>query len=445
MNITRENREGQTALLRVDLTEADYAAEVDKKLKEFRRKANIPGFRPGMAPAGMVNKLYRKGTVAEVAYKAASDACFDYIEKEKIDYMGDVLPSDEQGSFDFDNNTEFEFVFELGLAPEVTLELSDKDKLTRYKIKVTDDMRSGFRTNFMRRYGQLVDVDAVTSDEAVTGKLENGEITSDDAYIGLISMSEDERKPYVGKKVGDELIVNVEELYKTPSQRASVLGVKEDELAGIAPEFKFTITRIRKFAEPELNEEFFKTAFPEGNVTDAAQLDKYIDSQIEAELDRESGYVFNVEMRNYLVDKAALTLPEEFLKRWLFTVNEGKFTMEDIEKDFPAFLNMMRWNLIQKHLSEKLGVKVGQEDMLAEAKSYAAQQFAQYGMMNVGDEVLANYAQSILGNKEEANKILDRLYEKKIIEAVTPLVKVSSKSVTADELNKIFDKLTARQ
>jgi trigger factor len=445
MNVVRENRENQTALIKVTVGEADYMEAVDRKLKEYRRKANVPGFRPGMVPMGIINKMYRKGTVAETAYKTASDAAFEYIDKEKIDYMGDVLPSDEQGSFDFDNNTEFEFVFEIGLAPEVALELSENDKLTRYKIKITDDMRQGFRTNFMRRYGHLADVDTVTSDEAVTGTIDNGEIRTEDAYVGLISMSEEERKPYIGRKVGDELTVNVEELYKTPSQRASVLGVKENELAGIAPEFKFTITRIRKFAEPELNEEFFKTAFPEGNVADAAQLDKYIDSQIEAELDREAGYVFNTEVRNYLVDKANLTLPDDFLKRWLFTVNEGRFSMEDIEKDFPAFLNMMRWNLIQKNLSEKLGVKVEQEDMLAEAKAYAAQQFAQYGMMNVGDEVLANYAQSILGNKEEANKILDRLYEKKIIDAVTPLVKVSSKSVTAEELNKVFDKLNARR
>jgi trigger factor len=441
MNVVRENRENQTALVKVAIVESDYMEAVDKKLKEYRRKANVPGFRPGMVPMGIINKMYRKGTIAETAYKVASDAAFDYIDKEKIDYMGDVLPSDEQKELDFDNNTEFEFAFELGLAPEVNLELSDKDKLTRYKIKVTDDMRNGFRTNFMRRFGQLVDVESVTEDEAVTGILDNGEIKTDDAYIGLISMSEEERKPYIGKKVGDELTVNVEELYKTPSQRASVLGVKEHELSGIATDFKFTITRIRKFAEPELNEEFFKTAFPGGEVTDAAGLDKHIESQIEAELDRESGYVFNVEVRKYLTEKANLTLPEDFLKRWLFTINEGKFSMEDIEKDFPAFLNMMRWNLIQKHLVEKLSVKIEQDDMLAEAKAHAAQQFAQYGMMNVGDEVLGNYAQTILGNKEEANKILDRLYEKKIIEAVTPLVKVSSKSVTTEEINKIFDKL----
>ena len=175
MNITRENREGQVAVIKVTVGEADYNEAVDKKLREYRRKANVPGFRPGMVPMSLINKMYRKGVVAETAYKTASDAVFEYIDKEKIDYVGDVLPSDEQGAFDFENNTEHEFVFEIGLAPEVEVELSDKDKLTRYKIKVSDEMRSGFRSNFLRRYGRLVDVEEVTSDEAITGTLDNGD------------------------------------------------------------------------------------------------------------------------------------------------------------------------------------------------------------------------------------------------------------------------------
>lgn len=443
MNIVRENREGQTALIRVKVAEADYAAEVDKKLKEYRRKANIPGFRPGMVPMGLINKMYRKGVIAETAYKAASDACFDYIEKEKIDYIGDVLPSEEQGELDFDNNSDFEFVFEIGLAPEMNIEFTEKDKVTRYKIKIDDKMREGYRANFMRRYGRLVDVDKVESDEAITGVLDNGEITVDDAYIGLISMSEEERKPYVGKKVGDEFIVNVEELYKTSSQRSSVLGVKENDLKNIAPEFKFTVKQVRKFAEPELDAEFFQTAFPDGSVKDEKGLEKYLDERIAAELKTESDYVFNVELRNFLVEKANMTLPDEFMKRWLFTINEGKFTMEEVERDFDSFAKMMKWNLVQKYFADKLGVKVEQDDIMAEAKSFAAAQFAQYGMANVDDETLSGYAQSMLGNKEQANRIIEKVYETKVIDAVTPLVKVTNKSVTADELGKIFEKMNA--
>lgn len=442
MNITQENREGRVSIIRVTVGESDYNEAVNKKLREIRRKANIPGFRPGMVPMGIINRTYRKGTVAETAYKMASDAVFDYLEKEKIDFVGDVIPSDEQGDFDFDNDTEHEFVFEAGLAPEVNIELSDKDKLTRYKIKVDDAMRNSFRSNFLRRYGRLVDVEETTSDEAVTGTLDNGDIKVEEGYIGLISMNDEQRKPFIGKKVGDAMTVNVNDIYPTSSQRASVLGVKENELESVNPEFTFTIKQIRKFAEPELNEEFFKMAFPDSSVTDEAGFEKHIDEQIAADLERETEYVFTAEMRNFLMEKAALQMPEEFLKKWLFTVNEGKFSMEDIEREFPAFLKMMTWNLIQKNLAEKFDIKVEQEDMLTEAKAYAAAQFAQYGMANIDDETLTKYAHSILSNREEANKILDRLYEKKIIAAITPLVKVSTKSVTTEELGKVFEQLT---
>ena len=440
MKIVRENRENQTALIKVTVEQADYAADVEKKLRDYKRKAQMPGFRPGMVPMSLINKMYRKGVVAETAYKLASDSCFDYIEKENIDYMGDVLPSDEQGAFDFDNNTEHEFIFELGLAPKVELELTEKDKVTRYKIKVDEEMRSGYRGQFLRTYGRLVDVDVVENDEAVMCTLDNGDIKSEDAYVGLISMSDEERKPFIGKKVGDQMIVNVNELYKSAQQRASVLGVKENELGDIKPEFNLTITKIRKYADPEMNEEFFKMAFPEGNVTSEEQFEKFIDEKIAAELKKESDYVFTNTLREYLVEKANLTLPEGFLKRWLLAINEGKFTMEEIEKDFAPFAEMMKWSAVQKHFAKTLNVEVKQDDMLAEAKAYAAAQFAQYGMMNVADEMLANYAQQILSNKEEANKLIEKVYEQKVIEAVTPLVKVSSKSVSIAELNKILAK-----
>ena len=203
MNIVRENRENQLAIVKVTVAEPDYIEEVNKKLHEYKRKANMPGFRPGMVPMSIINKLYRKGAIAEAAYKAASDACFKYIEDEKIDYMGDVMPSDEQGGFDFDNNTEHEFVFELGLAPGVNVELSADDKITRYKIKADDDMRDSFRQNFLNRFGMMKDVESIEKDEALTVTLDNGEMKVEEAYVGLVSMTDEQKAPFIGKKKGD--------------------------------------------------------------------------------------------------------------------------------------------------------------------------------------------------------------------------------------------------
>ena len=401
-----------------------------------RRKANIPGFRPGMVPMGVIKKMYGKGVLAEQAYRQASEAAFNYLQEQKIDYVGDVIPSEEQGDFDFENGTEFEFIFEIGEAPEVKLELSAKDKMTYYTIKVDKKMHDDYRSNFLRRFGRLVDTDKVTADEALEVTLDNGDMKIEGAYVGLISMNEEERKPFIGKKVGFKMQVNVNELYKTPAQRAAVLQVKENELEGIKPEFSLEITKIRKFAEPELNEEFFKMAFPQGGVTDEAGLDKFIDAQIEAELRRESDYLFTLQVRDYLVKKADLKMPAAFLKRWLYTINEGKFSMEDIEKDFDQFLKMFTWNYLQKHFIKTDNLSVSKEEAEAEAKALAASQFAQYGMPSAPDDMLEGYAEKILADKDQGQKIYEKLYEVKVVEDVKSKVKVTEKAVSADDFAK---------
>ncbi len=437
MNIVREQRGENNSLLKITVTPEDYAQEVDKALREYRRKANIPGFRPGMVPMGIVKKMYGKGVLAEQSYRKASNAAFEYLQKENIDYLGDVIPSEEQGDFDFENGTDFEFVFEIGEAPKVELALSEKDKLTYHAIAVDKKMHDDYRSNYLRRFGRLVDAEEVTADEALSVTLDNGEMNVSDAYVGLISMSEEERAPFIGKKVGYKTTVNVNELYKNPSQRAAVLQVKEHELEGINPEFSLEITKIRKFAEPELNEEFFKMAFPSGDVKSAEEFEAYIDAQISSELRRESDYLFTLQLRDYLVKKAGLKMPEEFLKRWLYTINEGKFSMEEIGKDFDQFLKMFTWNYLQKHFIKEENISVEKEEAEREAKALAAAQFAQYGMPSAPDEMLGGYAERILADKEQAQKI----YEVKVVEAVKAKIGVTEKAVSADEFAKLAKEL----
>ena len=438
MNIVRENLEDLTTLLKVTVGEADYNEAVDKSLRTYRRKANIPGFRPGMVPMSIINKMYRKGVVAEEAYRTASKACFDYIETEKLTMVGDMIPSQKQQPLDFDNDTEYEFVFEVGIAPEVQISLSKKDKVTKYTIRVEEKMREGYRSNFTRRFGKLVDVDTVEKEDALNVTLDQPEMKIEEAYVGLIGMSDAARKPFLGKKVGDTMEVNVNELYPTPAQRAAILQVKEDELEGINPKFTLTITKIRRFTEPELNDEFFKMAFPEGNVKNADEFAQYIDSQISRDLSRESDFLFTLDIRRMLLDKANLALPDAFLKRWLYVINEEKFSKEEIEKDFDQFLKMFSWNYIQKHFIKEDNLTVTADEALAEAKAFAAAQFAQYGMPAAPDEMLENFAkQQILANKEQSQKIYEKLYETKVVEDVKGKIKVTEKAVSADEFAKL--------
>ena len=441
MNITREQRDGGLSILKVVVNEADYGQAVEKQLRDYKRKANVPGFRPGMVPMGIVKKMYGKHIVAEQSYHLASNSVFEYLQKENIDYVGDVIPSEEQGEFDFENNTEFEFVFEIGEAPKIELELSAKDKITYNKIKVDKKMHDDFRANYLRRYGRLVEVEKVEKDEALNVTLDNGDMRIEEAYIGLISMTDEERAAWIGKEVGYKTTVNINELYKKPEQRAAILSVKEEELESIKAEFEVEITKIRRFAEPELNEEFFKMAFPAGNVNSEEELDKFIDEEIERELKRECDFMFVNQMRKFIIEKAGIQMPEEFLKRWLYVINEGKFSREEIEKDFPAFINMFTWNYLQKHFITEGEIKVTPEEAKAEAMSFAQMQFAQYGMPSAPADMLEGFAKQIMDNKEQLQKIYEKLFEEKVVEYLRGKVKVTEKAVSADDFAKLAQEL----
>ncbi len=437
MNIVREQREELNSLIKVTVGESDYAEAVEKSLREYKRKANIPGFRPGMVPMGVVKKMFGKGVLAEQSYRIASTAAYDYLKSESIDYLGDIIPSEEQGDFDFENGTEFNFIFEIGEAPAFDLEISAKDKITNNKIAIEDKMREDFRTNFLRRFGRLEDVDVVTSDEAVMVTLDNEEIKVEEAYVGLVSMSEEERAPFIGKKVGDTMSVNVNELYKTASQRAAILQLKEEELEGINPEFSLEVTNIRRFAEPELNEEFFKLAFPAGEVTSEEGLATFIDEQIAVELNRESDHIFNMQVRDFIVKKADIKMPVEFLKRWLYTINEGKFTKEEIEKDFDQFLEIYTWNFIRSKTIEAEKLEVSQEAAIAEAKAIAQMQFAQYGMPSAPEDMLENYAQQMLSDKEQAKRIYETMYDKVVIDSFKAKMKITEKTISTEKFTEL--------
>ena len=441
MNITREQRDGGVSIVKVVVGEADYGQAVENQLKEYKRKANVPGFRPGMVPMGIVKKMYGKHVVAEQSYHLASNSVFEYLKNENIDYVGDIIPSEEQGAFDFENGTEFEFVFEFGEAPKIDVEFTAKDKVVYNKIKVDKKMRTDYRSNYLRRYGRLVEVDKVAGDEALNVTLDNGDMRIEEAYVGLISMTEEERKVWKGKKIGYKTTVNIEELYKKPEQRASILGVKQEELADVKPEFELEITKIRRFSDPELNEEFFKMAFPAGNVNNEEEFEKFIDEQIEAELKRECDFMFTNTIRDYVIEKANIQMPEEFLKRWLYVINEGKFSREEIEKDFPAFIKMFTRNYLQKHFITEGELKVTPEEAKAEAMSFAQMQFAQYGMPSAPADMLEGFAKQIMENKEQLQKIYEKLFEEKVVEYLRGKIKVTEKAVSADDFAKLAQEL----
>lgn len=438
MNVTLENKADQTAIIRIDLVEADYAQAVEKALKDYKKNAKVPGFRPGMVPMGLVNKMYRKGTLADQTYRMASQEAFKHIEDNKIETLGDMMPAAEQPELDFDNQTEFQFVFQVGIAPEVKIALTKKDKVEKIVVTPTDEMQTSFKENFLRRFGKLVDVDKVVKEEAVNVTLDNKDIKIEEAYVGLISMNDDERKPFIGKKIGDKMAVNINTLYPDPKQRAAILSLNESELGTLNPEFELEITKIRAFQNPELNEAFFTEAFPEKDITSKEQFDAKMAADLQEELDSQTVFSFHNSVRDAILAKVNPSLPEQFLKEWLFQINEGKFTMEQIENEFPQFSQMMKWDIVKREIAKEAKLEVTADDAMAEAKQMALQQFKYYGMANPGDEMLTNYANQILGSKEEARKIYDRVADNKVIDAIVEKITVAEKKMTVDQFSEMM-------
>ncbi len=441
MKITRKDqKKEQTTLLSIVVEKSDYADSVTKQLKDYRRKANIPGFRVGHAPMGLIEKTYGKQTLVDTAYRVATDAAFEELKNAEIDPIGDLMPAESQPKLDFDGGEEFEFIFEIGLAPKVNAEFTKEDKITRIVLKSTPEMVEGYTENYLRRFGKLEDVETATKDEALTVILDNKDMRIEDAYVGLISMSDEERAPFIGTKVGDKLSVNINELYKDPKQRAAILSLKDEELEGVNPEFELEITQIRAFVNPEINDEFLAMAFPEGKVKDKKAFDKKMKTEVEKELATQVEFKWDDNVRDYALEKANLSLPTEFLKRWLYSINEGKFTMEQIEEEFPQFEKMMKWDLIKREVVKNLELEIKEEDVVEEAKEIARAQFRQYGMASVGDDMLENYAKQILSNKEEARKIFDRAGEKKTVAAIAALVEVKDKKMSVEDFSAMLEK-----
>ncbi len=435
MKVTRTDLEGQSILLSVLVQKDDYTTAVEKQLKDYRKKAQIPGFRAGMAPMSIIKKMHGKSITIDTVYKMATDKAFEEIKEQDIEPLGDLMPAENQPQIDFDNAEEFEFVFEVGMAPKFEANFTAEDTVEKFVLNPTEEMISGYTENYLRRYGKLEDVPAVVKEEAITCNLDNQEIRIEDAYVGLISMSDEDRAPFIGKVVGDKMTVNVNELYKDVKQRCAILSLKEEELEGINPEFELEITKVRAFVSPEVNEEFLAMAFPEGDVKTPEEFTAKMLENVNAELASQVEFKYEDNIRDFSLAKFDLTLPENFLKRWLYSINEEKFSMEEIEKEFPQFAKMMKWDLVKRAVVKADSLEIKEEDVKAEAKEMALAQFRQYGMASVNDDMLENFAGQILGNKEEARKIFDRVGEKKVVAAIAAKVTVKEVKMSVEEFS----------
>ena len=420
--------------LTLSVSAEDYADSRKKKLNDFRKKADIRGFRKGMVPMSLVEKMYGQQALADAVNDVISAALNDFIRENELKVLGEPLPSEDNPQNDWANAGDFTFKFDIAQNPEVSFELSKDDEIVYYTITVTEAAKKEMKDNLLKQYGSLEDGKKAKADDFIIVDFEQGETKVEGTYVALRNVAEAVRKSFVGVKPGDVLDVNVNEAFENETDRASMLKVSKDELATLDPMFKMTVQSVKTFVNAPLTEETFEKIF---GVKTEEEFDAKIEERIRAEYAQEADFRFSKDAKTYLLEKANLTIAEKFLKRWIYVINEGKFTMEDIEKDWDLFIVDYKWQMVRGYLMDKYGVKIEEADLLASAKGFAAYQFAMYGMNNVPEEQLEAFAKNILSQEEQGRRILDQVENEKTFAAVREVVTLKKKKISVDKFREL--------
>lgn len=449
MDITKENIDDLNALLKVKVEAEDYQEKVDETLKNYRKQANIPGFRKGKVPMGVVKKQYGKSVLADELNKMVSQKLFDYIEAEKLDILGNPLPKeDEDFKGDFDNPETFEFIYEIGLSPEVDVKLSGKNKYEYTKVKIDKKLIDKQVSDLTKRYGKLVSGEKVGEKDMILGQFvelnDEGEIKKQgimhSATISMEFVEKDSvKKELLGKKVGDEIIVNPYDVSRGGKDTASMLGIEEDSLDNISDKFKLKITEVKVMEPAELNQELFDKLFGEGAVKSEDEMRERIQKDLEKMFEKDSEQILARRITNDLLDKTKIDLPDTFLKRWILASQkeDSDLTKEKLEEDYDEYARGLKWQLIKSKLFKDNDIKVEQEEVLNHTKRLLVEQYAQYGMPAPDEEMLNQSAQQVLSNKEEAQRIFDMLGEEKLVDFFKNTVKLNEKEVDYDKFVEI--------
>jgi trigger factor len=450
MNITLENTDQLNAVLHMKVEQTDYQERVDEVLKNYRRKARVDGFRPGKVPMGIIKKMYYTPVLVDEVNKLVSESLFNHLKDNDVKILGEPLPhKDEEQRVDFEKDTEFEFKFDLGLAPELSLEVTAKDKIPYYKIKVDKKQEDEYADSLLSRYGEFKKVDKAGNNELIKGLLvktdkegnevENG-IRVEHVSMSLDMMKDDDQKVlFSGAKAGDQVVFNVKKAYPNDTEVASLLRIDKTEVAMLEGTFKCVIDEVNKFEKAVMGQELFDKVYGEGEVTTEEAFRDRIREVIGNNYKRESGYRFMVDSREVMIKKGKVGLPVEFLKRWMVEANEN-ITQEQVNEDFDKYEDDFRWQLIKEHLLKQQEIKVSAEEALEMAKGMALSQYMQYGISNVPDDYLENYAKEMLSKPEESRKIYDQKAEEKLVAYIKSTVTVNDKEVSSDKFRKLYEK-----
>ena len=450
MKISFENADKINGLLTLTVEEADYKDKVEKTLKDYRKKANIPGFRPGQAPMGLINRQMGTSVKMDEINKLVGEHIYKYVQDNKIKMLGEPLPSEKQQAQDLEKPAPYTFVFDIAVAPEFKIELTDKDKVDFYEIKVDDKLIDEQVDMFASRSGSYEKVEEYQDNDMLKGDLhelnadgstKEGGITVEGAVLmpNYIKV-EKEKKRFNGAKPGDVIIFNPKKAYpESDIEISSLLKIKKEEAADVTADFSYQITEITRFMKAPIDQTLFDNIYGKDAVKSVEEFRKKIGDGMTEQLKSNSDYKFLLDLRAYCEKKVGrLKFPDALLKRIMLQNNKDK-DAEFVDKNFDASIKELEWHLIKEQLVAATGIKVEDADVRAAAKLQARIEFSRYGMSNVPEEYLDNYAAEMLKKREAVDGFVDRAVDYKLTEALKKVVKLNVKKVSLDEFNKMME------
>ena len=443
MEIIKEKIDELNGKIKITITPEDYSQKVKNTLEKYRKTAKIPGFRLGHVPLSLIKKQYGKSVLAEELNKLTNDGIYNYISENNIDILGNPIPSqDKEVKGDFNNPDSFEFSFDLGYAPSFQIPISDNSKFEYKVVDVNKELLDKQVSDLRRRYGKLSNSDISAENDMLVGEIiecnedesikENG--VKNSATISLEFLNDKKiQKLLIGKKINDALVLNINSITKGNKDKASMLGVDENDLEGISDLFQFKVNEIKRMELAELNDEFFNKLFSDGSVKTEDEFYRKIEDDLTKMFSKDSDRLLTKDVYDFLLEKTKMSFPEEFLKRWIKLSNEKPLTDDQINSEFDDYLKGLKWQLIQNKIFIENNISIGNEEVLEYTKSLLIGNYTQYGMPAPDDKELTETAQRLLKNKEQANGVINQLTELKLTEHFKNTLKLSDKKISYDD------------
>lgn len=448
MNITQEKIDDLNAVIKIKLTPSDFKEKYEKKLKEYQRNANIPGFRPGKAPVGMIKKKYGQSILADELNNIINHNLQKHIVDNNVNVLGNPLPSEEFTKVEtWDENSDFEFGYQIGLAPEFALDLSKKVNIPFYKIKVDEDTINKQIEDFTKRYGKMVPAETASEEDLVyglfteldeNGNVKEGGITAKSTISIPFIEDSNTKKQLIGLKKDDVITVDPRKVSKGDSDMAAMLHIKKDEAPLVNSNFQFQAEEIKRMEKAAIDQELFDKVVGKDEVKDEKGFRAKIAEDMAKAFVNDSERLFEKSTSKVLLEKLNLSLPDEFLKKWIMEANERPITPDQLEKEYDAYANQLKWQLVENKVIKENEIKVELDEVREYTKGLLINQYAQYGLPAPDDKQLEDNVQNVLKNQEELKNIFDYLYKRKVFDLIKEQVKLDEQEVTQEEFIKLF-------